>query len=144
MKHIAKEFFRRGFLSCGFGPLILAVVYLILHRYGALEVLTVREVCTGILSLSALAFIAGGMNVVYQIERLPLMTAISLHGGVLYGSYLATYLVNNWLEWGTDPILVFSGIFIAGYLAIWAIIYAVTKKNTDKLNEMLKQKQQKL
>jgi len=29
-----------------------------------------------------------------------------------------------------------------GYVVIWAIIYSITKKNTEKLNEMLKQKQQ--
>ena len=59
-----------------------------------------------------LAMIAGGLNALYQIERLPLMAAISVHGGVLYLSCLATYLVNDWLEWGPAPILVFSGIFI--------------------------------
>ena len=82
------------------------------------------------------------MNVIYQIERLPLMVAILIHGGVLYISYLATYLLNDWLEWGAIPILVFSGIFILGYLVIWAIIYCIIKKRTDRLNEILKQKQQ--
>lgn len=38
--------------------------------------------------------------------------------------------------------LVFTCIFIVGYLAIWAVIYSVIKKNTDKINEMLKKKQQ--
>ena len=37
-----------------------------------------------------------------------------------------------------------SGIFVIGYLAVWAIIYCVTKRNTKKLNEMLKEKQQGL
>ena len=92
--------------------------------------------------MSALAFIAGGMNVIYQIERLPLMVAILIHGGVLYVSYLATYLINDWLEWGVTPILVFTGIFVFGYLVIWAIIYSIIKRNTEKLNMMLKQKQQ--
>mgnify|MGYP003293547860 CR=1 FL=1 len=72
----------------------------------------------------------------------PLMTAISLHGGVLYGSYLATYLINGWLERGIVPLLAFTGIFVVGYLLIWAIIYTIIKKNTDKVNEMLKKKQQ--
>jgi predicted membrane protein len=83
------------------------------------------------------------MNVLYQMERLPLMVAILIHGIVLYVSYLGTYLLNDWLEWGTTPILVFSGIFVAGYLVVWAIIYAVTKRNTEKINQMLKQKQQR-
>ena len=142
MKKIILEFLRRGFAACGMGPMVLAVFYLILQRNGAVETLTVHEVCVGILSLSALAFLAGGMNVIYQVERLPLMAAISIHGGVLYVSYLATYLVNGWLEWGVTPILVFTGIFLIGYLMIWGIIYSIIRKNTDRLNEGLKKKQQ--
>ena len=141
MKKNILEFLRRGVSAWGFGPLVLAVLYLILQNRGIVDTLTVKEVCLGISSLSALAFIAGGMNVVYQIERLPLMAAISIHGGVLYVSYLATYLINGWLEWGTAPILVFTGIFLAGYLLIWAIIYFFIKRNTDRVNKMLKKKQ---
>ena len=143
MKRIIREFFRRGLTAWGFGPMVLAVLYLILHRQGLIQTLTVNEVCLGIFSLSALAFVAGGMNVVYQIERLPLMAAITLHGGVLYLCYLATYLINGWLEWGTAPILVFSCIFLLGYLAIWAGIYCIIRRRTQRLNEILKTKQHK-
>ena len=141
MKKNILEFVRRGMIACGLGPIVLAVFYLVLHRQGALETLTVHQVCLGIFSLSALAFIAGGMNVLYQMEQLPLMVAILIHGGVLYISYLITYLLNGWLEWGVTPILVFSGIFVLSYLVIWAVIYSTIKRNTEKLNEMLKQKQ---
>ena len=141
MKRTILEFTRRGMTACGFGPLVLAILYLILHRQGVIETLTVREVALGIFSLSALAFIAGGMNVIYQVERLPLMAAILIHGSVLYASYLLTYLLNGWLIWGSAPILVFSAIFILGYLAIWAIIYSVTRRSTQRLNQMLREKQ---
>jgi cytochrome c oxidase assembly factor CtaG len=115
---------------------------LILHHTIDLQTLPAGEVCIGILSLFALAFIAGGMNFLYQIEKLPLMLAILIHGGVLYLSYLGTYLLNGWLDRGLMPILIFTGIFLLGYLVIWAIIYAVNKKNTDKINQLLKDKQQ--
>ena len=141
MKKVALEFLRRGVMSCGVGPIILAVLYLILHHNGVVENVSVKELCVGIFSLSALAFVAGGINALYQLERLPLMAAILIHGSVLYFSYLATYLVNNWLEWGTAPILVFSGIFILGYLLIWAIIYSVIRRNTRRVNEALRKKQ---
>ena len=141
MKKIVLDFLHRGLVACGFGPMVLAVFYLILKHTAAVETLTVNEVCIGIISLSALAFVAGGMNAIYQMERLPLMVAILIHGGVLYVSYLATYLLNNWLEWGVTPILVFSAVFVFGYLVIWAVIYSAIKKNTDQLNEMLKKKQ---
>ena len=91
-------------------------------------------------ALSALAFIAGGMNVVYQIERLPIMLAILIHGGVLYICYLITYLLNGWLETGPAPIIIFSAIFVVGYIAIWIIIYAATKKRTARVNELMREK----
>lgn len=141
MKKFVLDFLHRGLTACGFGPIILAILYLILQRTNTVETLSVNQVCIGIFSLSALAFIAGGMNAVYQVERLPIMVAISLHGGVLYISYLMTYLLNDWLEWSVLHILVFSGIFVVGYLAIWVIIMSIVKKSTARLNEMLKKNQ---
>ena len=142
MKRYILDFVRRGMTACGFGPLILAVIYLILRQNGIVQMLTVEEVCLGIFTLSALAFIAGGMNFLYQIERLPLMVAILIHGGVLYAGYLVTYLVNGWLEKGVIQILVFSGIFVLGYLAIWAVIYAIIRHRTAQINAVLKQNRQ--
>ncbi|MBQ8248597.1 MAG: DUF3021 domain-containing protein [Clostridia bacterium] len=141
MKKIVLEFFRRGLLAFGFGPLVLAILYFILQHQCGIQSLTVNEVCIGIVSLSVLAFVAGGMNVIYQIERLPLMVAILIHGCVLYIGYLVTYLLNDWLERGIIPILVFSVIFVLGYLAVWAIIYSIIKRNTGKVNEMLREQQ---
>ena len=142
MKQHILEFVRRGLVACGLGPMVLAVFYLVLQRGAGVQVLTVNQVCLGIFSLSALAFIAGGMNFIYQLEQLPLMVAIFIHGGVLYVSYLATYLLNDWLEWGAMPILVFTGIFLLGYLVIWAVIYSIIKRNTDQINLALKKKRQ--
>lgn len=143
MKKSILDFLRRGLIACGLGPIVLAVLYLTLQRNADLQTLTVHQVCLGIFSLSALAFLAGGMNVIYQIERLPLMAAVSIHGCVLYISYLVTYLLNGWLDWGVTPLLVFTGIFVLGYLIIWAIIYSIIRKNTNKINEVLKKKQEK-
>ena len=142
MKRHILEFIRRGMMACGLGPLVLAVLYLILQHQGLVQAIKVSEICLGIVSLSALAFIAGGMNMIYQVERLPLMAAISIHGAVLYIAYLVTYLVNGWLERGITPLLVFSAIFILGFLLIWAGIYFITKRNTERLNEILKQDRQ--
>lgn len=142
MKKFILDFLRRGLIACGIGPVILAILYLILKQTSVTETLSVNQVCVGIFSITALAFIAGGMNAVYQIERLPLMAAILIHGVVLYAGYLCTYLLNDWLEWGVIPILVFSGIYVVGFVAIWAVIYSIIKRNTEKLNKMLKQKQQ--
>ena len=117
MKKIVFVFFRRGLSACGLGPIVLALIYLILQRHSAFDNLTVNQVSIGIFSLTA------------------------LHGVVLYLGYLGTYLLNDWLEWGTAPVLVFSVIFLVGFLAIWAIIYSIIKRKTEKLNKILKQKQ---
>ena len=142
MKKFVLEFLRRGFIAAGIGPIVLAIVYLILQHSADINTLTVNEVCIGILSLTTIAFIAGGMNAIYQVERLPLMTAILIHGVVLYIGYLGTYLLNDWLDFGGMPIIVFTAIFVVGYIVIWAIIYSIIRRNTEKLNEMLKKKQQ--
>ena len=144
MKKFVLEFVRRGFIATGLGPIVLAIVYLILKQSAAIDTLTVNQVCIGIFSLSALAFIAGGMNAIYQVERMPLMTAILIHGGTLYIGYLGTYLLNDWFDFGAIPIIVFTAIFVVGYIVIWAIIYSIIRRNTAKLNEMLKKKQQNL
>ncbi len=142
MKKIVSEFFLHGLISGGFGPIVLAILYLILNRVADVEALSVCQLCIGIFSLYALAFIVGGMNVIYRIERLHLMPAILIHGGVLYICYLITYLLNGWLQSGATPILVFTGIFVVGYFTIWAVIYSVIKRNTEKVNKTLKLKQQ--
>ena len=143
MKKFILEFMRRGLVACGFGPIVLAILYLILEKTAAIETLTVAQVCTGIFSITSLAFIAGGLNTLYQLERLSLMPAILIHGIVLYISYLGTYLLNDWLDLGTVPIIIFSVIFVVGYLVIWAIIYAIISRNTKKLNAALKEKQKR-
>ena len=141
MKRHVLDFVRLGLSACGLGPLVLAMLYLILQQQGLLQELTVNEVCVGIFTLTALAFVAGGLNAIHQIERLPLMVGILIHGVVLYVCYLVTYLLNDWLEWGMIPVLVFSGIFVVGYLVIWVVIYSVIKRNTARVNELLKKKQ---
>ena len=99
------------------------------------------SVCFGLFHLGNIT-VGAGMNAIYQIEQIPLMAAILIHGVVLYVSYLATYLINGWLQSGLIPVLVFTGIFIVGYLVIWAIIYSIINKRTKQLNKALMKSQQ--
>ena len=111
MKRVVLEFLRRGCIGAGFAPIVLAIVYLSLEHFAGIETLTVDQVCICLISLSALAFVAGGLNAIYQIERMPLMTAFLIHGGVLYAGYLVTYLLNEWLAAGLIPIIAFTALF---------------------------------
>jgi len=136
-KHIL-EFLKRGLMFSVGGPLVLAIIYGILGATGIATALTPWEVCRGILTVSLLAFIVAGCTVLYQIEQLPLFLTVLIHGLALYLAYILIYLINGWLVNQWIPILVFTGIFIAGYAVIWLIIYTITKRNTDQLNRQLK------
>ena len=138
MKKFGKEFLLRGLLACGGGPIVLAIVYGILGATGTVSHFSPNEVCMGILTVTLLAFIIAGMTAIYQLEQLPLISAILIHGAGLYAAYLLIYLLNGWLKQQLIPIVIFTAAFIAGYAVIWLIIYHVTKSKTEKLNKMLK------
>ena len=138
MKKFWKEFLHRGLICAAGGPLVQAVIYGILGATGVVETFSPTEVCVGIVSITLLAFVAAGMTAIYQMEQLPLPTMILLHGGVLYLIYILTYLLNGWLQKSLVPILVFTGIFSAGYALVWLMIYLIEKAKADKLNKLLK------
>ena len=135
-KHVI-GFLHRGMIAAGCGPVVLAVIYGIAGATGALDSLSPSAVCKGILTIFLMAFIAGGINEIYQIERLPLPFAIGIHGLALYIDYLLIYLINGWLQKQLTPILVFTGIFLGGFALIWLVIYWVTKQKTRRINENL-------
>lgn len=138
MKKFGKEFMLRGLLAAGGGPLVLAIVYGILGATGAVSSFSPREVCMGILSVTVLAVFVGGMTAIYQLEQLPLVSAILIHGAGLYAAYLLIYLINGWLLQQWIPILVFTAVFLAGYALIWLIIHWITKSKTERINKALK------
>ena len=138
MKQFWKDFLFRGLVSAAGGPLVLAIIYGILGATGEVTSLTPREVFLGILSITLLAFVVAGMTAIYQVEKLPLASAILIHGGVLYATYLLIYLINGWLQKGIVPIMVFTGIFLVVYILIWVIIYCTERAKIRKLNEMRK------
>ena len=139
MKKFWKEFLLRGLICAGGGPIVLAIIYGILGATGTVLAFSPREVCMGILTITLLAFIAAGMTAIYQMEQLPLPTMILLHGGALYIAYILTYLLNGWLQQQLIPILVFTGIFVAGYALIWLIVYCIEKAKTETLNQKLRE-----
>lgn len=137
-KHVI-QFCKRGLMAAWGGPAILAVVYFALGRAGAIQALTPAEVCKGILTVTLMAFIAAGVSVVYQIDRLPLTGAILIHSVLLYLDYILIYLWNGWLKRDLTPVLIFTVIFAVGYALIWLMIYLSTRSSIDKLNKQLRE-----
>lgn len=139
MKKHMIDFCKRGLMAAWGGPAILAVVYFALGRAGVIQTLTPAEVCKGILTVTLMAFIAAGVSVVYQIDRLPLTGAILIHSAILYLDYILIYLWNGWLKRDLTPVLIFTVIFAVGYAFIWLMIYFSTRNNIEKLNKQLRE-----
>ena len=137
MRKFAAEFVKRGLMAAWGGPVVIAIIFASLGANGVMETMTVHEVCLGILSSTVMAFVAGGITAIYQVERLPLPMAALIQAGVLYLDYLLVYLMNGWLQNQMVPILTFTVIFVAGYALIWLVIYQVIKRQTQKMNEKL-------
>ena len=67
MKKVLSDFLLRGLVATGFGPIVMAIVYLFLQKYAGVESLTVNQMFIGIIALSLLACRVGGMNTIYKI-----------------------------------------------------------------------------
>ena len=137
MKKFMTQFVIRGLLASSGGPLILAIIYGTLGVTDTLSGLAPGEVCMGIFSVTLMAFIAAGITAVYQVERLPLFSAILIHGGVLYVDYLLMYLLNDWLPRDWADIGIFTGCFVVGFALVWLGIYLSIRKKTERINKML-------
>lgn len=135
MKNFVKEFCKRGLLFAWGGPFIMAIVFYCLQMARVVTMLSVNEVVLGIVSSTIMAFIAAGISVVYHIERLPKPMAALIQMAVLYFDYLAVYLINGWLP--ISQILLFSIIYIAGFLVIWLSIYIGISIKVKKVNNLL-------
>lgn len=137
MKKFIKNFALRGMIAAGFGPLILVTIYLGLQLSGTVTNLTVSQVNLNIISSLVLAFIAGGISAIFQVEQIPLGTATLIDAIVIYLDYLIIYLLNNWIKAQFTPLLIFTIIYIIGYLIIWSIIYHQVKSQVISINKKL-------
>ncbi len=135
MKSFWKRFVAVGAMYSWAGPVIIAIVWLCIHKAGAITTLTVEEVVLGILSSVVLAFIAAGISQIYYIESLPLATKTLIQCAVLYIDYLGIYLLNGWIP--KQGILLFTLIFLAIFVTIWLTIYIITKRSTEKMNRKI-------
>lgn len=137
MKKFWKDFLLRGLIACAGGPLVLAVIYGILGATGQVVTVSAGTVCTGIISVIIMAFIAAGITAIYQTERLPLSLQILVHAGVLYADYLIMYLLNSWMQKNWKAIGIFSAIFAVGFALIWLCVWLFERKKIARLNSHL-------
>lgn len=134
MNKYVKEFFLRGLMFGGFGPIILAIIYFIVSKMHPETVLNGTEILLGVISVYLLAFIHAGASVFNQIEEWGLNKSIACHFGTLYVAYSFCYLVNTWIPFDIKIFGIFTAVFIAIYFVVWIIVYLSVRNCSKKLN----------
>lgn len=133
-----RDFFFRGLLFGGFGPIIAGIVYLILHFTLQDLTLTGLQVFTVIVSTYLLAFVHAGASVFNQIESWPLAKSILCHFGLLYIAYVLCYVINSWIPFEPLVLGIFTAIFAVGYAVIWLAVYVSIRVTVKRLNRSLR------
>ena len=133
-----RDFFFRGLLFGGFGPIIAGIVYLILHLTLKDLTLTGLQVFTVIVSTYLLAFVHAGASVFNQIESWPLAKSTLCHFGLLYIAYVLCYVINSWIPFEPLVLGIFTAIFAVGYAVIWLAVYVSIRVTVKRLNRSLR------
>ena len=132
-----KDFFLRGLLFGGFGPVVLGIVYLVLHFTLEDFTLTGDEVFIAILSIYLLAFVHAGASVFNQIESWPVAKSVLCHFGLLYVAYALCYVINSWIPFEPVVLGIFTAVFAAVYGLVWLIVYTCIRATVKRLNRSL-------
>lgn len=133
-----RDFFFRGLLFGGFGPIIAGIVFLVLHFTLKDLTLTGLQVFTAIVSTYLLAFVHAGASVFNQIESWPLAKSTLCHFGVLYVAYILCYVINSWIPFEPLVLGIFTAIFAVGYAVIWLAVYVSIRVTVKRLNRSLR------
>ena len=134
MNRYLKEFLHRGLMFGGFGPIILGIIYEILEKTLTEFSLDGVQLLIAIVSVYLLAFVQAGASVFNQMEEWSIPKAMLYHFSVLYLAYVICYLVNNWIPFHWNVLLIFTAIFVTAYLVIWAVVFISVKLVSRKLN----------
>lgn len=138
MNKYVKMFLYRGLVFGGFGPIVLGIIYLVLEHTLESFSLGGGEVCMGIASTYLLAFVHAGASVFNGIEEWGLAKSIAWHFGVLYAAYSVCYFVNDWIPRNAKGFALFTGVFAAIYVLVFAIVLISVKAASKDFNKKLK------
>lgn len=137
MKKYVKDFFHRGLMFGGFGPIVAGIIYAILQRTIDNFSLSGTQVLIAIISTYLLAFLQAGATVFNQIESFSIPKSMLCHFSTIYIAYTLCYLVNDWIPFDINVLVIFTLVFVAIYLAIWLTVFVIVKLTSKKLNAKL-------
>ena len=137
MNIYVKEFIKRGLMFSGLGPVTTALVIFIISHFEENLHLGASQVLIMAVSTYILAFVQAGATVFNQIEHWSVPKSLACHFSSLYAVYVFTYLVNTWIPFNINVILVFTAIFVATFFIIWTVVFLAVRHLSRKLNKNL-------
>ena len=137
-QNYVKQFFLRGMMFGGFGPILTSIVYLVLERTINGFSLSGSEAFIAILSTYLLAFVHAGASIFNQIEEWSPARSMLCHFGMLYVAYSLCYLLNSWIPFEPMVLLIFTVIFAVAYLVIWLTVFLCVRGTQKRLNQTLR------
>lgn len=138
MNKYIKEFFHRGLMFSGFGPIVFSIIVLCISSSQNGVAFGAKEILTGIISTYLIAFVQAGATVFNQIEHWSVPRSLLFHFGSLYIVYSLCYILNSWIPFKLEVLAVFTAIFVAVYFAVWTTVYLCVRKTGKQFNEKLK------
>lgn len=139
MNKYVKQFFMRGLIFGGFGPIVLGIIFFCIEKSGVALGLDGGDILIAIISTYAIAFVQAGASVFNQIEHWPLAKSLGLHFSALFAVYSLTYVINSWIPFEPLALLFFCLVFIVIYFAVWLTVYFSTKAYTKKMNAKIEE-----
>ena len=138
MNIYVKEFIKRGLMFSGLGPVTAALIIFIIYQLEEIPALSGMQVLIMVASTYILAFVQAGATVFNQIEHWSLPKSLACHFASLYAVYVLCYLVNTWIPFNINVILIFTIIFMASFFTIWTIVFLSVRHLSKKLNKNLR------
>ena len=119
--------------------MVLGIVYAILENTLENFSLGGVQILVAILSVYLLAFVQAGASVFNQIEHWSVPKSMLCHFSLLYIAYVLCYLINDWIPFDSNVLLIFTAIFVAIYLVIWIVVFVSVKLISQRLNSKIRQ-----
>ena len=138
MNSYLKDFLHRGLIFGGFGPIVVAIVFMCISLSDRGFSLTASQILLATVSSYLLAFIQAGVTVFNQIEHWSTVKSLLCHFVTLYATYSVCYVVNSWIPFEPMVLVIFSVIFAVLFFVIWTIVYLSVKVTSKRFNSQLK------